>query len=266
MGAFARPEHPLCLFLDDLQWADPVSFRLLRLLLGDPESKHLLVLGAYRDNEVDATHLLSTTLDALRKTGAALTELKLTPLDLGTVHELLAETLRAAPDEVAELAAVLFDKTQGNPFFLGQLLTTLHGEGIVRFDPTAKAFTWDVARARAAVAADNVVDLMVSKLQRLPPDTQRVLQRAACIGHTFELGMLATIEERPPAEVAAALWRALKEGLVVPEGGDYRLLDESAGLAERAEELRVSYRFLHDRVQQAAYTLIAEEQRAALHL
>ncbi|WP_437587270.1 AAA family ATPase [Sorangium sp. So ce1000] len=265
---FATATHPLALFLDDLQWADPASLRVLSLLLGDPESKHLLLLGAYRDSEVDATHPLRATLDELRKAGAALTELTLRPLDGPTVTALLAETLRASERELEPLSALVFDKTRGNPFFVSQFLGVLHDERLLWFDAATGAFRWDIGRIQEAKVTDNVVDLMLGKLHRLTPRTQRALSLAACIGHAFDLGTLAIIDERSPADTAAELWEALREGLVVPQGGDYRLLDVSGGLPPGADALalQISYRFLHDRVREAAYGLIPEGQKVEVHL
>jgi predicted ATPase/GAF domain-containing protein/anti-anti-sigma regulatory factor/tRNA A-37 threonylcarbamoyl transferase component Bud32 len=268
LRVFTAKEHPLCIFLDDLQWADPASLQLLHLVLSDPDSKHLLVIGAYRDNEVDAAHPLRSALSELRRAGVAITELSLMPLSPTTVTELIAETLRAPPPEVAPLAALVFDKTHGNPFFLGQLLGALYEERLLRLDASSGAFVWDIAGIRGTVVTDNIVDLMVGKLKRLAPVAQRVLSLAACVGHEFDLSALATIDERAPAEVAADLWEALREGLVVPLDGEYRFLDASAGdvPAAAAAAFQITYRFLHDRVREAAYSLIADARKAEVHL
>jgi predicted ATPase/GAF domain-containing protein/tRNA A-37 threonylcarbamoyl transferase component Bud32 len=268
LRVFATAEHPLAIFLDDLQWADPASLRLLGFLLGDPDSKHLLLVGAYRDNEVDAAHPLLSTLDELRKAGATIAELKLRPLNLSTVTQLIAETLRQPEPEIAELSALLFDKTHGNPFFLSQLLGALHEERVLSFDAASGAFTWDLARVREAMVTDNVVDLMLRKLHQLAPTTQQALQLAACIGHEFDLGALSIIQRKSPTNTAADLWEALREGLILPLDGDYRFLDVSAGASPESDagDFQVSYRFLHDRVREAAYALIPEERKEEVHL
>nr|QDA77046.1 protein kinase [Jahnella sp. MSr9139] len=279
LRALASPERPLAIFLDDLQWADPASLQVLELILGDPEGKHLLIIGAYRDNEVDAAHPLQRTRDALREGGAALTELTLGPLDAPTVTQIVADTLRARAREVLPLAALVAEKTGGNPFFLGQFLGALHEEGLLRCDAHDGTWAWDLQRIRKAVATDNVIDLVLAKLQRLPEGTRRVLKLGACIGHEFDLRTLSTIDERQPGETAADLWQAMCDGLVVPLDGDYRLLDArdprtqgpdpgppSAGAAPAGADLAVSYRFLHDRVLQAAYSLVAREDREEVHL
>ncbi|HEU4532457.1 MAG TPA: AAA family ATPase, partial [Polyangiaceae bacterium] len=216
LRVFTTPEHPLVLFLDDLQWADPASLKLLSLLLSDPERGHLLIVGAYRDHEVGPDHPLSLALAELRRGGARVSEIALAPLDLAGVTGLVADTLghdRAAVRPLAELA---FAKTHGNPFFLGQLLTTLHAEGRIAFDRAAGAWAWDLESVRAAEVTDNVVDFMAGKIARLAPETRRVLLLAACIGHQFDLKALAVISELPPRAAAAALWEALREGLVLP--------------------------------------------------
>ncbi|WP_437274930.1 AAA family ATPase [Sorangium sp. So ce375] len=264
---FAGPTHPLTLFLDDLQWADPASLRILERLLTDVEGNHLLIVGAYRDNEVDAAHPLHATLGELRKAGVAIAELTLKPLDMPTVTQIVADTLSARPHAVAPLAALVFEKTEGNPFFLGQLLGVLHHAGALWFDAPSEAWAWDVARVREAVAADNVVDLMLDRMHRLPPATQRALKLAACLGHTFDLTTLAAVHEKSPAATAADLWDALRGGLIVPRDSDYRFFDESADTEPSApHEIKVSYRFLHDRVRHAAYSLVEPSHREALHL
>ena len=269
LRVFTTPEHPLALFLDDLQWADPASLQLLSGLLADPESKHLLLIASYRDNEVDAAHPLLAALDEARKAGAKLVTLALAPLGLDTTAAFLAEALRARVTDVAELAAIVFDKTQGNPFFLSQFLGALHDARLLVFDFEAGAFTWDVERVRGAMVTDNVLDLMLGKLARLTPGTRRALLLAACIGHEFDLDALATIAELPLDQAAADLWEALREGLVVPLGDDYRFLDESAGAGAGESvggDFQIAYRFLHDRVREAAYSLIAPEKKEEVHL
>jgi anti-anti-sigma factor len=262
--AFAAADHPLCIFLDDLQWADPASLRLLGELLGDLDSGHLLVVGAYRDNEVDAAHPLMSVVDELRKAGAVRAEITLTPLELPTVTQLIADTLSAHAATVLPLAALVFDKTHGNPFFMGQFLRALHDEQFLWVDVGRRVWTWDLDRIRERWVTDNVVDLMLSKLKRLAPATQRALKLAASIGHEFDLRTLSTIDQRSPADTAADLWAALLEGLVLPLDGDYRFLEASAASAQAAS-FHVTYRFLHDRVLQAAYALIEPEGKEQVH-
>ncbi len=267
--AIASPSHPLVLFLDDLQWIDPASLHLVHVLLADDEMSHLLIVGAYRDNEVGTGHILTAALDTLRKSGATLAELTVQPLAPASVLALLADTLDLPPSEVEPLAAVLVEKTKGNPFFLGQYLGELGNEGLLRFDAAARRWTWDMAGIAGRVVADNVVELVTAKLRRLPPETQQVVTYAAAIGHQFDAATLATITGVPVAEAMRALWPALAASVVVPLGEDYRLLAREAGEASEANEVRaqdVWFRFIHDRVQQAAYALTPEARLPGLHL
>jgi predicted ATPase/tRNA A-37 threonylcarbamoyl transferase component Bud32 len=270
---FCVPAHPLVLFLDDLQWADPASLLLMRLILTDPASDHLLLIGAYRDREVDRAHPLRSALKALHDEGVSLTEIMLDPLDLRSVRALLTEALGGAGEDsskIAKLAEQLFDKTHGNPFFLSQLLTTLSREGLLWLDRGTGRWSWEQRQIAEAPIAENVVEFMASKLQKLSPSTRQVLCLAACIGHAFDLAELSTIAERTPVETADELWPALREGLVVPLTADYRLLrgaDSSRPPGgERAPDINVPYRFLHDRVQQAAYSLIDADHKEDVHL
>ncbi|WP_104987348.1 AAA family ATPase [Sorangium cellulosum] len=271
LRVFTAGEHPLALFLDDLQWADPASLDLFRLLLSEPSRQHLLVLGAYRDQEVDAAHPLRAVLRDLAQAGARVSEIHLAPLSLPDVGRLIAESLGCGEEQVAELAAIVQGKTAGNPFFLGQFLGSIHHESLLTFDAPRGVWVWDAERIQHAAGTDGIISFMAGKIQRLPPGAQRVLTLAACVGHEFDLRTLSLVCERPPAEAAAELGEALREGLVVPLTGEQRLLGAPAAPGADDDVPLVStrgvrYRFLHDRVQQAAYALVEEGRRQEVHL
>jgi PAS domain S-box-containing protein len=246
LATFARPEHPLALFLDDLQWLDAATLELLENLITDRDVRHLMLVGAYRDNEVSLSHPLMRTLGAIRKAGARMQEIVLAPLRLEDVGLLVADALHCERDSGRPLAQLVQEKTVGNPFFAIQFLTALAEERLLAFDPDAVAWTWDLARIRAKGYTDNVVDLMVGKLKRLSGATQDALRQLACLGNVVEIATLTLIHEESEEEIHKALWEAARTGLIL------RLED--------------SYAFLHDRVQEAAYALIPEGERAAAHL
>ncbi len=264
LEVFASDDHTLVFFLDDLQWADAASLRLVQLMMTSPNAGHALLIGAYRDNEVDSHHALALALSGLAKAGAKTQEIELRPLDRSQVTELLAETLRATPAAVAELAGLTHKKTLGNPFFVGQFLKALHTEGLVVFDAGARAWKWDAGGIDSKMVTDNVVDFMLAKLGELPAASRRLLELAACIGHEFDRETLCIISERAPAEVVASLWDALSLGLVLPLDANYRY--DTAPDAVDAASLNARYRFLHDRVQQTAYSLVDRSNREAVHL
>jgi predicted ATPase/signal transduction histidine kinase/tRNA A-37 threonylcarbamoyl transferase component Bud32 len=274
---FAEPEHPLVVFLDDLQWADLPSLQLLERLMTDPGTRNLLLLGAYRDNEVDASHPLLPTLAQMRKAGTSVSTITLGPLGRGHCIEVLADTLGRPPAEVEPLAELCLRKTGGNPFFLGQFLLSLHQEGMIRFDARAGRWVWDLDRLVHTPMTDNVVALMATKIQKLPEDAQRLLWLAACIGNTFDLKTLAIVDARSPQQTAGSLWAGLREGLLLPLGDAYKFIEDRSAAApflvengtpetQAGTSARVGYRFLHDRVQQAAYSLIPKEKRREVHL
>jgi anti-anti-sigma factor len=267
---FTGSGSPLVLFLDDLQWADPGSLKLLQILLSDPERRHLLILGAYRDNEVGPAHPLMLTREALKKEGTALTEIQLLPLGVLDLRDLLADALSVPIERAEPLARAVFRKTQGNPFFVTQFMIALHKDGLLRFDREIGGWAWDLAAVQGSEVTGNVVDFMAAKIRLYGPATQHALKLAACIGHEFDLRTLSIVHDRPPAEAAAALWQAVEDGLIVPMNVDYRFIHHAptaAGAPQGADgPIDVSYRFLHDRVQQAAYSLIEDARKAETHL
>jgi predicted ATPase/serine phosphatase RsbU (regulator of sigma subunit) len=267
LQVFADADHPLALFLDDLQWADAASLRLLRQLLTDGQCSHLLVIGAYRSNEAAELHPLRLTLDELRKAAVPIDDIVLKPLGLEAVTALVSDTLRLDGPEVSGLAETLLRKTNGNPFFLQQYMTSLVEQELLRFDAAARRWRWDEARIEAAVAADNVVDLLIARLRRLPESARRVLTLGACMGQEFDLGRLSLIWEGKRADLTDGLWEALRDGLVLPLDSTYRYLAESGKTdGELGEALESRYRFLHDRVQEGAYELVEPAERAKIHL
>jgi PAS domain S-box-containing protein len=246
LGAFARPEHPLALFLDDLQWLDAATLELLEHLTTDSDVRHLMLVGAYRDHEVSASHPLPRTLEAIRKAGARMQEIVLAPLGLDDVGRLIADALHCEGDSGHPLAKLVYEKTGGNPFFAIQFLRALAEEGLLGFDSVTRTWQWDMNRIRAKSYTDNVVDLISGKLRRLSAPTQEALKLLASLGNAAEAATLAVVHGETEVATHAALWEAVRAGLIFQQ--------ES------------TYKFLHDRIQQAAYSLIPEERRAEVHL
>ncbi|HVZ32323.1 MAG TPA: serine/threonine-protein kinase PknK, partial [Polyangiaceae bacterium] len=268
LRALATREHPLAIFLDDLQWSDGSTPQLLLHLLGEGQLRHVCVIAAYRDNEVGSGHLVRAAIDDLKaKRPEVVHELALGPLSEPVVEQMVAATLHTEPAACRSFARPLFQKTGGNPFFVRELLGLLHRQGGIRFSPERGAWTWqDDAIARAKVS-DNVVDLLLSRLRELPGDTLACLRIAACLGKEFDLATVSRISGRPPAAVAAALWHAVEQRLLLPKGDEYRLLRSQQSLSELdLSETSVSYQFPHDRVVESAYRLSNEAERAEQHL
>jgi transcriptional regulator with GAF, ATPase, and Fis domain len=263
LGVLARKDQPLVLFLDDLQWADSATLGLLPLFLANPEITGLLIVGAYRDNEVSASHPLRSLIADLTAKGSPLTTLTLEPLAAPHVHQLLEETLGAGSGTAETLSEAVLAKTGGNPFFMTQFLKSLHQDGHIAFDRKQRAWRVDLGAIGDLAITENVVDLMATRIQRLSEPTQRMLRLAACVGNRFDLGTLATVSQQDPARCSEDLWAAVEQGLVLADERSYGVLPDPAD--GRPLERR-GFRFLHDRVQQAAYASTPESDRRQVHL
>ncbi|MDY6781984.1 MAG: AAA family ATPase [Cyanobacteriota bacterium] len=273
MSVFAQPEHPLTIFLDDLQWADVSSLKLIELLVNDRDRQCLLFVGAYRDNEVGAAHSLSAFLERIQKEGVTPRSIVLQPLDFNCVSRLVADTLHSdllsdEGEKHQQLAKLLFHQTGGNPFFLVQLLQTLHAEGLFAFDFGRGCWQWELEEIRGHHLSNyDAVELVARNLGKLSPMAQQVLQLAACMGNCFNLDLLAAIYGVTRSQIQEILWEALQGGFVVSASDSSKL----SLLGQQSEEVSthrraIAYTFLHDRVQQAAYSLIPKPQKQQTHL
>ena len=257
---FCTKEHPLAIFLDDLQWADSATLKLIELMMTDTEMQYLFLIGAYRDNEVSPTHPLMMMLDGLRKAGATINFITLSPLKIEHINQLIADTLHTNTDNSQSLAELVMKKTGGNPFFVNQFLKTLHAENLITFDfggghgGTAPTWRWDISNIEAQEITDNVVELMIGKLKKLPESTQQILRLASCVGADFDLNTLSIVCEKSQETISPDLVTAVQSGLILP-------------LSELDERLLIQdYKFGHDRIQQAAYALIDDDRKKAVHL
>lgn len=266
LRAFARPEHPFTLFLDDLQWVDAASLQLLEQWMSDPESRHLLLVAAYRDAEVEPGQALARSLAAMREADTRVHEIHLGPIGHEDVARLIAEALWQDLAAARPLADLVVRKTAGNPFFVRRLLHAFHAEGWLRFEPRKRAWQWDRVELDRATVTDNVLDLMARAIDRLPEATKTLLEAGACIGHRFDLGTLAEVSGQSRTTATNQLWPALEDGLLIPLREAYRAPRRAGPLDENLEALPGTVQFVHDRVQQAAYALLSEERRRALHL
>ncbi|MEG4527600.1 AAA family ATPase [Microcoleus sp. C2D2] len=275
---FTTKEHPLVIFLDDLQWADSASLKLMQLLMSDIDNCYLFLIGAYRDNEVFPAHPLMLTLADIQKTEAKVNTITLDPLAQAEVNSLVVDTLACSTALALPLTELVYQKTLGNPFFSTQFLKSLHEDGLIEFNFEARYWQCDISRVRTLALTDDVVEFMALQLRKLPTQTQSVLKLAACIGNQFDLGTLAIVDENSPVETATALWKALQDGLILPITEVYKFYQAEGnsesviGNGKESDQLSIThdqspkYKFLHDRVQQAAYSLIPEDQKRSTHI
>jgi PAS domain S-box-containing protein len=246
LGVFARPEHPLALFIDDLQWLDAATLDLLAHLATHPDMRHLLLVGAYRENEVDASHPLNLRLTAIRDAGGKVRQIVLAPLVPDDVTQLVAESLHCDNASAEPLAQLVHEKAGGNPFFTIQFLRALTDEDLLTFDHSAARWSWDLSQIRAKGFTENIADLMAAKLSRLTETTRDTLGQLACLGNVAEVTALTQVYGGSEETVHAKLWDAVRAGLLF--------------------RMKGTYAFAHDRVQEAAYALIPTRERAAAHL
>ncbi|AUX39127.1 protein kinase [Sorangium cellulosum] len=262
IGAITLKTRALVLFLDDLQWADTGSLNLISVLMEDPDIRHFLLIGAYRDNEVDDAHPLMMMLSSLGKAKTRVRTVALKPLAHEHVNQLVSDSLGTGQEECHLLSELIHTKTDGNPFFAVQYLTNVYREGHLSFNSEHGAWQWNASGIAKMTATENVVDFMVRTIRSLGETTQRVLKYAACIGSQFELKLLAQLNGTDLRSTEEYLWAALEVGLIVPVDGDYRIVR----FLDDAEESCAVYKFSHDRVQQAAYRLLAEGEQQRAHL
>jgi len=249
LQVFAKPEHPLVMFLDNLQWADPASLKLMKVLMRShtvtSPRQHLCLIGAYRDNEVSAEHPLMLTISDLEKSGGMVQHIDLSALDLSAVTQMLCETLKCASERVKPLASLVHLKTQGNPFFMKEFLQALYAENLLYFDLQSRSWQWDMRKIQSYDITDNVVTMMADKMQKLTPSGQQLLQLAACIGNQFDLSSLAGVSGKEPDYTAQLLQEAIAVGLLY--------------------ESPIAYKFVHERIQQAAYGMLPPEDKERIH-
>ena len=246
---FARREHPLVLFLDDIQWADRGTLKLMELLATAPDMNSLLLIGAYRDTEVDSAHPLILMLDEISRTGFTVNEIPLSPLPVNGIVELITDMLVCERSDAETLAGVIMKKTHGNPFFINQFMRDLYQKEILRFDTEKYSWVWDISTIETADITTNVVEFMCGKIKELSATAQNALTIASCIGSRFDLGLLAEVNERTVSDTAEVLGESQQEGLLAPIGVSYKYSDAYAD-EEPSAETGITYMFLHDRIQQ----------------
>ncbi|MEH2208467.1 MAG: AAA family ATPase [Nostoc sp.] len=267
---FTTKEHPLVIFLDDLQWADSASLKLMQLLMSELGSGALLLIGAYRDNEVSTAHQLMLTLAEIRKANGTINNITLAPLSKASLNQLVVDTLSCSSKTAQPLTQLVYQKTQGNPFFATQFLKVLYEDGLITFNFAQGYWQCDIVAVKALALTDDVVEFVALQLQKLPDATQDMLKLAACIGNQFDLLTLAIVSEKLETETAASLWKALQEGLVLPTSEVYKFFQDNEHNSDSNpfnSNVQIPiYKFLHDRVQQAAYSLIPDEEKQFTHL
>lgn len=265
---FAKEEHPLFIFLDDMQWADLASIDLMKAISSDPNLKNIILVGSYRDNEVHATHPLIIATKEMEKNNHRINHIHIKSLSLENIMELLIYTCNRPMNEIEGLAKLLKDKTDGNPFFLNQLLIELFHRNLIYLNDNLTRLEWDISELKIIEISNNVVDLMITKIFELPQDTRENLQICSCIGSDFDLQTLSFVTEESFTKLVASLWPAVIAGLIIPSNNDSIEFQHFAELIKdevTSSLSKTTLKFLHDRVQQAAYATISPDNKSILH-
>ncbi len=263
---FAKEDHPLVLFLDDLQWADIASLKFMEQLMAQVTNHYLLILGAYRDNEVDQAHPLTLSLNEIKENGSTINTLWLKPLELVEINQLVSDSIQNSPETTLPLSTLVHKKTGGNPFFVAQFMNKLSKENKLNFSMKTHQWEWDLEAIKDENITENVVDLMKSNILKLPKQTIEVLKLAACIGNEFDLKTIATVSQLHEKKISKLLWPSLEIGLIVPLDDYYKIYGNEEYEEYLSPGINAKFSFLHDRIQQAAYSLIPDEERIQLHL
>ncbi|NJO17034.1 MAG: serine/threonine-protein kinase PknK [Thioploca sp.] len=262
LRSLAQASHPLVLFIDDWQWADVASVELLSTLMTNEDSHYLLIIAAYRDNEINASHPLRLMVEKLQLAQVIINTIPVFNLAIAEINALIADTLKSTPTSTLPLTQLVYDKTQGNAFFTKVFLTALYEKSLLQFNWQTRHWQWDIDQIAAQDFTDNVIALLVDKITRLPTDTQTVLKLAACIGNPFKLQTLAWIYS--PTELLTTfvhLGKAIAMGLISVVPGPLPVSSY-----RDHEFLQSEFKFQHDRVQQAAYSLMTATDKASIHL
>jgi predicted ATPase/signal transduction histidine kinase len=267
---FTTQEHPLVIFLDDLQWADSASLKLMHLLMSEASNSYLLVIGAYRDNEVSSAHPLMLTIEEMRQEAITVSNILLSALTETDLNQLIADTLKYSTEQATAIANLVYQRTKGNPFFTNQFLKSLHEDGLIAFASRTGDWQCNLVQIRALSFTEDIVEFVAVQLHKLPQQTQNVLKLAACVGNQFDLETISVVYQKSPVQTAADLWPALKDELILPSGEGYTFFqDESVVMDDLTNDntpIIITYKFFHDRIQQAAYSLIPDYQKPATHL
>jgi len=262
LKTICQEKHPLVLFMDDLQWADGASLNLLKTIMSEEALKYLLIIGAYRDNELHPSHPCQIALNTIEQETSRVNYLNLDNLTINQVNDLIADTLNCPKKDSYSLTTLIYPKTLGNAFFTTELFKSLHKEKLLEFDYAQQKWVWDLAKIQQLNITNNVVELMASKIANLEPLTQEALQLAACIGNSFDLVTLAIITQTTTQQLLTNLLPALEVGLIFPVNNSYQLILS----AIENIDCKITLKFQHDRVQQAAYSLIDDSQKQIIHL
>ncbi|MCP4351243.1 MAG: AAA family ATPase [Desulfobacterales bacterium] len=258
---FCKKEHPLVIFMDDLQWADTATIDMIEGIVKHGDVKYLLLIGSYRDNEIGQVHPLLTALESIQQENHPVTQIRLGPLNPEHITQLVADTLGRDEQTAAPLADTLFRKTRGNPFFMTQFLTTLYQEKLLFFNPEQRRWEWDQEKIKNQDITDNVVDLLIQRLERMPRETQEIMHTAACIGNKFDAEMLARLARyESGSDIIRHLTPAMKEDLIVS------VSEEQPYKHGHDPVMKNICKFQHDRIQQAAYALTGKEDKKTIHL
>ncbi|MGE5670143.1 MAG: ATP-binding protein, partial [Fibrobacterota bacterium] len=266
---FAKREHPLVAFLDDLQWSDTSSLDLIKYILGSNKVQYVLFIGAYRDREVEEGHMLLKLLEEINNRQPdsipPVKQIYLKPLEYSSVNQLIADTLHCDPGTTGPLTTIVLQKTKGNPFFISRLLHSLYLQGTFTFRVDKGQWDYDLEKVNTVAISDNVVDLLVKGLETLGEETLDILKLLSCIGNQFDLLTVSLISKKPVATLGRNLWVAIENEIILPLNNNYRFINTLKNEISPVD-FEMRFCFAHDRIRQAVYSLISESKKCEINL
>ncbi|MEN8905938.1 MAG: AAA family ATPase, partial [Clostridiales bacterium] len=260
INACATEKNPLVIFLDDVQWSDSSSLKLIDTVLQDNKIKNILFIVSYRDDEVDEQHENYELINKLVNSDYVSEKINLEKLNLNDIKEFVKDMMQLSNEDTEILAKISFNKTKGNPFFIKQFFKSIYKNNLIWFDKDSMKWNFDKNSIISHYETENVIQLMEKRIEKLSIKTKKVLEVASCIGTQFSFKILLKLISNRK-EITLSLLEAVNEEVIIPLGDSYNYLyDNNYQFVKDLE-----FKFFHDRIQNMVYNLFNFNKKEDLH-